>query len=47
MKMKRCEWADGNSLYEKYHDREWGVPLFDDDKLFEFLMLEGMQAGLS
>ena len=47
MKKKRCEWADGNSIYEEYHDREWGMPLFDDDKLFEFLVLEGMQAGLS
>ncbi len=43
----RCVWADGNPLYENYHDAEWGVPLHDDQKLFEFLILEGMQAGLS
>lgn len=45
--MKRCAWAEGDALYEKYHDEEWGVPLRDDDGLFEFLILEGMQAGLS
>ena len=44
---KRCEWANGDPLYEKYHDTEWGVPLRDDRGLFEFLVLEGMQAGLS
>jgi len=45
---KRCRWADGgNALYLAYHDEEWGVPLHDDDKLFEFLVLEGAQAGLS
>ena len=45
---KRCRWADGgNDLYLAYHDEEWGVPLHDDDKLFEFLVLEGAQAGLS
>ena len=43
---KRCEWATGPML-EKYHDREWGVPLHNDSKLFEFLMLDGAQAGLS
>ena len=43
----RCHWANGNEIYEKYHDEEWGVPLHDDQKLFEFLMLEGFQAGLS
>ena len=44
----RCRWADGgNDLYLAYHDEEWGVPLHDDDKLFEFLVLEGAQAGLS
>jgi DNA-3-methyladenine glycosylase I len=43
----RCSWAaDGDSMRE-YHDREWGVPLHDDAKLFEFLVLEGAQAGLS
>jgi DNA-3-methyladenine glycosylase I len=45
--MKRCEWADGEPLSEEYHDREWGVPLHDDRKLFEFLILDAMQAGLS
>ena len=44
----RCYWATPNDqLYIDYHDREWGVPLHDDDKLFEFLILEGFQAGLS
>ena len=42
----RCFWAN-NDLEIAYHDREWGVPLHDDDKLFEFLILEGAQAGLS
>jgi len=45
---KRCRWADGgNELYLAYHDEEWGVPLHDDAKLFEFIVLEGAQAGLS
>lgn len=43
----RCEWARGNLLYRDYHDNEWGVPEHDDRKLFEFLILEGAQAGLS
>ena len=43
----RCEWAQNNELMAKYHDEEWGRPLHDDQKLFEFLILEGMQAGLS
>jgi len=43
----RCAWAGTNPLMVDYHDREWGVPLHDDRKLFEFLILEGMQAGLS
>lgn len=43
----RCEWADKSEIMAKYHDEEWGVPLHDDQKLFEFLILEGMQAGLS
>ncbi len=47
MAMNRCEWANGDPLYEEYHDKEWGVPLYDDALLFEFLVLEGMQAGLS
>ena len=44
--MQRCDWAKSNLLIE-YHDREWGVPLHDDRRLFEFLILEGAQAGLS
>jgi 3-methyladenine DNA glycosylase Tag len=44
--MRRCEWAR-TELYIAYHDREWGVPIHDDRDLFEFLILEGMQAGLS
>ncbi|UCH96629.1 MAG: DNA-3-methyladenine glycosylase I [Candidatus Aminicenantes bacterium] len=45
---KRCEWVPlDNPLYVKYHDEEWGVPIHDDQLLFEFLILEGMQAGLS
>jgi DNA-3-methyladenine glycosylase I len=43
----RCSWAQKNELMAKYHDEEWGKPLHDDQKLFEFLILEGMQAGLS
>ena len=43
----RCEWGDSDSLYVPYHDEEWGVPLHDDRTLFEFLILEGAQAGLS
>ncbi len=42
----RCPWAKGE-LYESYHDQEWGVPVHDDRRLFEFLILEGAQAGLS
>ncbi|MBC8366738.1 DNA-3-methyladenine glycosylase I [bacterium] len=44
--MKRCVWA-GNGLYREYHDLEWGLPLHDEHLLFEFLILEGAQAGLS
>ncbi len=45
---KRCDWATlDNPLYVKYHDEEWGVPVHDDRLLFEFLLLEGFQAGLS
>ena len=44
---KRCDWCGEDSLYIDYHDTEWGVPVYDDLKLFEFLILEGMQAGLS
>ena len=43
----RCAWAGTNPLYVTYHDEEWGVPLHDDRKLFEMLILEGAQAGLS
>jgi DNA-3-methyladenine glycosylase I len=45
--MKRCEWANKNELEISYHDNEWGVPIHDDRSLFEFLVLEGAQAGLS
>jgi DNA-3-methyladenine glycosylase I len=45
--MERCPWATKNTLDAKYHDEEWGVPLHDDRALFEFLILEGAQAGLS
>jgi DNA-3-methyladenine glycosylase I len=44
---KRCAWTGNDPLYIKYHDEEWGVPIHDDRKLFEFLILEGAQAGLS
>ena len=44
---KRCDWAGTDPLYITYHDQEWGVPLHDDRALFEFLVLEGAQAGLS
>ncbi|MDG1743823.1 MAG: DNA-3-methyladenine glycosylase I, partial [Polaribacter sp.] len=43
----RCFWVTDNELYKKYHDQEWGVPVYDDKKLFEFLILETFQAGLS
>ncbi len=46
-KIIRCGWAGEDPLYVRYHDEEWGVPVFDDRKLFEFLILEGAQAGLS
>ncbi len=45
--MKRCPWSGEDPLYVDYHDREWGVPLHDDRRLFELLILEGAQAGLS
>jgi len=45
--MKRCEWSTSTELYRQYHDQEWGVPVHDDRLLFEFLILEGAQAGLS
>lgn len=47
MEKKRCGWCLGDPLYEKYHDEEWGVPVYDDETLFEFLTLETFQAGLS
>jgi len=43
----RCSWAGSDAVYERYHDEEWGVPLHDDRLLFEMLILEGAQAGLS
>ncbi len=43
----RCQWCGDDPLYVKYHDEEWGLPLHDDRKLFEFLILDGAQAGLS
>ena len=47
MNKKRCEWVGSDPLYIQYHDNEWGVPVYEDTVLFEFLILEGMQAGLS
>lgn len=44
---RRCNWVSDDPLYIAYHDEEWGVPVRDDDRLFEFLMLETFQAGLS
>ena len=44
---KRCAWAGTDPVYISYHDNEWGVPLHDDNRLFEFLILDGAQAGLS
>jgi DNA-3-methyladenine glycosylase I len=44
---RRCAWCGDDPLYVDYHDREWGVPVHDDRKLFEFLILEGAQAGLA
>jgi DNA-3-methyladenine glycosylase I len=45
--VQRCPWADGNERLVEYHDREWGVPVHDDRRFFEFLLLEGAQAGLA
>ncbi|HEY6287044.1 MAG TPA: DNA-3-methyladenine glycosylase I [Ktedonobacteraceae bacterium] len=47
MSLQRCEWGNSSALYIDYHDTEWGVPVHDDRRLFEFLILEGAQAGLS
>jgi DNA-3-methyladenine glycosylase I len=44
---QRCPWAEGSDAYRAYHDDEWGVPSHDDQHLFEMLLLEGAQAGLS
>ncbi len=44
---QRCDWCGDDNLYLRYHDKEWGVPVHSDRKLFEFLILEGVQAGLS
>lgn len=45
--MKRCDWVNDDPLYIEYHDKEWGVPEYNEKKLFELLILEGAQAGLS
>ena len=45
--LKRCDWAQGSELERKYHDEEWGRPIKDDQKFFEFIVLEAAQAGLS
>jgi DNA-3-methyladenine glycosylase I len=45
--LKRCDWCEKEQIYIDYHDNEWGIPIHDDAKLFEFLILEGAQAGLS
>lgn len=47
MSKEKCGWCEGDTLYEKYHDEEWGVPVYDDAIFFEFLILESFQAGLS
>ncbi|KIA84976.1 DNA-3-methyladenine glycosylase [Kaistella solincola] len=47
MEIIRCGWSEKDDLYRKYHDEEWGKPVFDDDTIFEFLVLESFQAGLS
>ena len=47
MELKRCGWCLSSDLYKEYHDKEWGVPVYEDTKLFEFLILETFQAGLS
>ena len=45
--LQRCGWCGEDELYQAYHDEEWGMPLFNDETLFEFVLLEGVQAGLS
>lgn len=47
MALIRCGWCEKDELYRKYHDEEWGKPVFDDETIFEFLVLESFQAGLS
>ncbi|UOU97712.1 DNA-3-methyladenine glycosylase I [Chryseobacterium daecheongense] len=47
MEKIRCGWCEKDDLYRKYHDEEWGKPVYDDDTIFEFLILESFQAGLS
>ena len=47
MKKKRCKWVTGDKIYIKYHDQEWGVPKHDDQEIFELLILESFQSGLS
>lgn len=47
MTKHRCGWCKGDNLYEAYHDQEWGIPVYDDATIFEFLILETFQAGLS
>ena len=47
MEKTRCGWCEKDDLYRKYHDEEWGKPVFDDETIFEFLVLESFQAGLS
>ncbi len=47
MEKHKCGWCLGSEIYEEYHDNEWGTPVYDDQTLFEFLILETMQAGLS
>ena len=44
---ERCSWVTDNEIYIKYHDEEWGIPTYDDKELFEMLVLESFQAGLS
>lgn len=47
MEIVRCDWSEKDDLYKRYHDKEWGTPVYDDPILFEFLVLESFQAGLS
>ena len=47
MNKKRCSWVTDDEIYIKYHDKEWGIPTYDDKELFEMLVLESFQAGLA